>query len=34
MLAMVDPDLQQYIEREGILLTTWREVMQRRGAIK
>jgi predicted glycoside hydrolase/deacetylase ChbG (UPF0249 family) len=30
MLAMIDPELRRYIEREGIILTTWREVMERR----
>jgi hypothetical protein len=30
MLAMIDPELRRYIEREGIVLTTWREVMERR----
>lgn len=30
MMAMTDPDLQKFIEDEGILLTTWQEVMQRR----
>lgn len=30
MLAMTDPDLQKFIEEEGIILTTWQEVMQRR----
>lgn len=30
MLAMTDPDLKEFIEKEGIILTTWRELMQRR----
>ncbi|WP_394333682.1 polysaccharide deacetylase family protein [Cyclobacterium xiamenense] len=30
MLAMTDPELQRYIEAEGIILTTWQEVMDRR----
>lgn len=34
MLAMIDPTLKAYIEKEGIILTTWREVMQRRQQVK
>ncbi len=34
MLAMMDPKLKAYIEKEGIILTTWREVMQRRQRAK
>lgn len=34
MLAMIDPTLKAYIEKEGIILTTWREVMQRRQQLK
>lgn len=34
MLAMIDPELQRYIEEEGILLTTWQELMQRRRLVK
>lgn len=34
MLAMQDPRLKQYIEDEGIILTTWREVMERRNLLK
>lgn len=30
LLAMTDPRLKEHIEREGIILTTWREVMERR----
>jgi chitin disaccharide deacetylase len=30
LLAMTDPDLKAFIEQEGIILTTWREVMVRR----
>ena len=33
MLAMQDPRLRKYIEDEGIILTTWREVMERRKKI-
>jgi len=28
--AMLDPDVRAAIEREGIVLTTWRELMTRR----
>ncbi|WP_236979078.1 polysaccharide deacetylase family protein [Membranihabitans maritimus] len=34
LLAMMDPKLKNYIEKEGIILTTWKEVMERRKAIK
>lgn len=34
LLAMIDPALRQYIEKEGIILTTWREVMERRQKVK
>ena len=34
MLSMQDPRLRQYLEKEGIILTTWREVMERRKNIK
>ncbi len=30
MLAMMDPALRLFIEKEGIILTTWRELMERR----
>jgi len=33
-LAMIDPELRKYIEKEGIILTTWREAMKRRGSVK
>ncbi|QJD78839.1 polysaccharide deacetylase family protein [Spirosoma rhododendri] len=29
-LAMLDPALRQYIKQEGIILTTWRELIERR----
>lgn len=29
-LAMLDPKLKKFIEKEGIILTTWREMMERR----
>ncbi|MBW7890578.1 MAG: polysaccharide deacetylase family protein [Chitinophagaceae bacterium] len=32
-LAMMDPKLKQFIEKEGIILTTWREMMERRRKI-
>lgn len=32
LLAMLDPKLKAYIEKEGIVLATWRELMQRRKA--
>lgn len=34
MLSMMDPDLKAYIQSEGIILTTWRELMQRRMQVK
>ncbi len=34
MLAMLSPDLKKYIEENGIILTTWRELMERRGKVK
>ena len=34
LLAMTDPALKQYLEKEMIILTTWREVMERRSRIK
>lgn len=34
LLAMTDPELRRFIEREGILLTTWREVLRRRKEVK
>lgn len=34
LLAMTDPALKEFIEKEGIILTTWREVMQRRQQVK
>lgn len=30
LLAMMNPVLKQYIQQEGIILTTWRELMERR----
>ncbi|HOK89838.1 MAG TPA: polysaccharide deacetylase family protein [Candidatus Hydrogenedentes bacterium] len=32
--AMLDPEVRATIEREGIILTTWRELKQRRGQAK
>lgn len=34
MLAMTDPAFKKFLQNEGIILTTWREVMKRRQAIK
>jgi chitin disaccharide deacetylase len=34
LLAMTDPELKAFIEKEGIILTTWREVMERRKQVK
>ena len=33
-LAMVDPALKKFIEKEGIVLTTWREMKERRDKVK
>lgn len=33
LLAMLSPDLKKYIQKEGIILTTWRELMERRKKI-
>ena len=34
MQAMMDPELRAYIRSEGIILTTWRELMERRRQVK
>jgi hypothetical protein len=34
MLAMMDPKFKQYLKSKNIILTTWREVKQRRDALK
>jgi hypothetical protein len=34
MLAMTDPAFKKFLEQEGIILTTWREVMKRRAEAK
>ena len=34
MLAMMDPTLKAFVEKEGIIVTTWRELMERRGKVK
>jgi hypothetical protein len=34
MLAMTDPALKKFLQQEGIILTTWREVMKRRAEMK
>lgn len=33
-LAMLDPRLKEYIQKEGIILTTWRELKARRDKVK
>jgi hypothetical protein len=33
MLAMMDPEFKAAVQREGIILTTWREVMERRSKL-
>ena len=30
LLAMIDPEFKKFIQQEGIILTTWREVKKRR----
>jgi predicted glycoside hydrolase/deacetylase ChbG (UPF0249 family) len=34
LLAMLSPDLKKYIQTQGIILTTWRELMERRTNLK
>jgi predicted glycoside hydrolase/deacetylase ChbG (UPF0249 family) len=34
MLAMTDPNFQSFLKREGFILTTWRELMERRKQAK
>ncbi|MGC4035981.1 MAG: polysaccharide deacetylase family protein [Chitinophagaceae bacterium] len=34
MLSMLDPELKAYIQSNGIILTTWREMMERRKKVK
>jgi len=34
MMSMMDPDLKAFVQKEGIILTTWKEVMERRQKIK
>ena len=34
MLAMIDPELKKFVEKEGIILITWRELSERRNRIK
>lgn len=34
LLAMMDPALKAFIRKEGIILTTWRELMERRQKVK
>lgn len=34
LLAMIDPALKKFLEKEGFILTTWREVKERRDKLK
>ncbi|WP_080238976.1 polysaccharide deacetylase family protein [Spirosoma rigui] len=34
MLAMMDPALKKFIDKEGIIVTTWRELMERRKKVQ
>lgn len=34
LLAMIDPRFKEFIEKEGFILTTWREVKERRDLLK
>ena len=34
MMAMMDPEVKEYIQKQGIIMTTWREVMNRRLKVK
>jgi hypothetical protein len=34
LLAMMDPALKAFIKEEGIILTTWKELAERRRALK
>jgi chitin disaccharide deacetylase len=34
LLSMMDPDLKAYIKSQGIILTTWRELLERRKNVK
>jgi Uncharacterized protein conserved in bacteria len=34
LLAMTDPQLREFLNKEGFILTTWREVMERRSKLK
>ncbi|MFN0187276.1 MAG: hypothetical protein ACKVQV_01090, partial [Bacteroidia bacterium] len=34
LLAMIDPEFKRFIQQEGIILTTWREVKERRDKAK
>lgn len=34
LYAMQDPALKKFIEKEGIILTTWREMRERRAKVK
>ena len=34
MLAMMDPDFKKFLQQKGIIVTSWREVMERRKKLK
>jgi hypothetical protein len=34
MLAMIDPRFQEFLKKEGFVLTTWRELMDRRRKVR
>jgi hypothetical protein len=34
LLAMIDPTFKKFLEKEGIILTTWREAKERRQKAK
>jgi chitin disaccharide deacetylase len=34
LLAMIDPEFKKFIEEEGFILTTWRELKERRDRVE
>jgi hypothetical protein len=34
MLAMIAPEFRKFLEKEKIIITTWREVMERRKKVR
>jgi chitin disaccharide deacetylase len=34
LLAMTDPEFKKFLEKENIVLTTWREVKAKRATVK